>query len=52
MFSNFVKGCPLGSREGGIYVNFFSEGDEKVTKTYGENSNKLVKLKTKYDPEN
>lgn len=37
---------------GGAYVNFISEGDESVDKAYGENKERLVKIKDKYDPRN
>ncbi len=38
---------------GGAYVNFLmDEGDERVKATYGENYEKLVGIKTKYDPHN
>ncbi|PYJ36427.1 MAG: oxidoreductase, partial [Verrucomicrobia bacterium] len=39
---------------GGAYVNFLmgDEGDERVKKTYGDNYQRLVKIKTKYDPDN
>ena len=38
---------------GGAYVNFMmEEGDERVKATYGENYEKLVDIKTKYDPQN
>ena len=38
---------------GGAYVNFMmDEGEERVKATYGKNYDKLVELKTKYDPQN
>ena len=38
---------------GGAYVNFMmDEGEERVKATYGENYEKLVEIKTKYDPDN
>ena len=38
---------------GGAYINFMmDEGDERVKATYGENYEKLVDIKTKYDPQN
>lgn len=37
---------------GGVYMNFVSEGDENIQSAYGENIQKLAKIKTKYDPEN
>ena len=38
---------------GGAYVNFLmEEGDERVRSTYRENYDRLVEIKTKYDPTN
>lgn len=38
---------------GGAYLNFMmDEGSERVKATYGDNYDKLVRIKTKYDPEN
>ena len=39
---------------GGAYVNFLmdDEGEERVRKTYGDNYERLVEIKNKYDPEN
>jgi FAD/FMN-containing dehydrogenase len=38
---------------GGAYVNFLmEEGDERIRATYGANYDKLVAVKTKYDPTN
>ncbi|HLR25507.1 MAG TPA: BBE domain-containing protein [Fodinibius sp.] len=38
---------------GGAYINFMmEEGDERIKATYGNNYNRLVEIKTKYDPEN
>jgi len=38
---------------GGAYINFMmDEGDERIKATYGDHYEKLVKIKTKYDPEN
>lgn len=38
---------------GGAYVNFMmDEGEERVKATYGKNYDRLVELKTKYDPQN
>jgi hypothetical protein len=38
---------------GGAYVNFMmEEGQERVEATYGRNYERLVAVKTKYDPEN
>ena len=39
--------------EGGAYVNFMmDEGEDRIKATYGDNYNKLVAIKTKYDPNN
>jgi FAD/FMN-containing dehydrogenase len=37
---------------GGVYVNFISEGEERVTNAFGSNYERLAKLKRKYDPTN
>ena len=38
---------------GGAYVNFMmDEGEERVKATYGENYERLVEIKNKYDPNN
>ena len=38
---------------GGAYINFMmQEGDERIKATYGKNHDKLVEVKTKYDPQN
>jgi FAD/FMN-containing dehydrogenase len=39
---------------GGAYVNFLmgDEGDDRVKKTYGDNYERLVAIKNKYDPGN
>ncbi len=39
---------------GGAYVNFLmgDEGEERVKKTYGDNYERLVAIKKKYDPKN
>lgn len=37
---------------GGVYVNFISEGEERVPNAFGENYDRLAKLKSKYDPTN
>jgi FAD/FMN-containing dehydrogenase len=39
---------------GGAYVNFLmgDEGEERVKKTYGDNYERLVAIKNKYDPHN
>ena len=38
---------------GGAYVNFMmEEGDDRIKNTYGDNYERLVDVKTKYDPQN
>ncbi len=39
---------------GGTYINFQTadESDDRVAATYGDNFDRLVEVKTKYDPEN
>jgi FAD/FMN-containing dehydrogenase len=39
---------------GAAYVNFLmdDEGEERVKKTYGDNYQRLVEIKNKYDPDN
>lgn len=37
---------------GGVYVNFISEGEERVLNAFGVNYDRLAKLKKKYDPSN
>jgi len=39
---------------GGAYVNFLmgDEGEERVKATYGDNYERLVAIKNKYDPDN
>ena len=38
---------------GGAYINFMmEEGEDRIKATYGDNYNKLVAIKTKYDPKN
>jgi FAD/FMN-containing dehydrogenase len=39
---------------GGTYVNFLTEeeGDERIRAAYGKNYDRLVEVKTKWDPEN
>ena len=38
---------------GGAYVNFMmDEGEERVKATYGDNYQRLVEIKNKYDPDN
>jgi len=38
---------------GGAYVNFMmDEGEERIKATYGDNYQRLVEIKNKYDPDN
>jgi FAD/FMN-containing dehydrogenase len=37
---------------GGVYVNFVSEGEERVKAAYGANYDRLMQLKGRYDPTN
>ena len=37
---------------GGVYVNFISEGEERVDAAFGANFEQLAKVKRKYDPDN
>ena len=38
---------------GGAYINFMmDEGEDRVKATYGDNYDRLVAIKTKYDPTN
>jgi FAD/FMN-containing dehydrogenase len=37
---------------GGVYVNFISEGENRVNSAFGSNYEKLARLKKKYDPDN
>jgi FAD/FMN-containing dehydrogenase len=37
---------------GGVYLNFLSEGEDRVRAAYGVNYDRLVELKNRYDPEN
>ncbi len=38
---------------GGAYVNFMmEEGEDRVKATYGDNYEKLTRIKAKYDPDN
>ena len=47
----FKASAPYAS--GGAYVNFMTEEeDARVAAAYGKNYDRLVKLKTKYDPKN
>jgi FAD/FMN-containing dehydrogenase len=39
---------------GRTYINFLTEeeGDDRIHDAYGKNYDRLVKIKTKYDPDN
>ncbi len=37
---------------GGVYVNFITEDEERVTAAYGANYRRMTELKHRYDPEN
>ncbi len=37
---------------GGVYVNFISEGEERIDGAYGENYARLARIKSEYDPDN
>lgn len=37
---------------GGVYLNFLSEGEDRVRSAYGANYDRLLTLKDRYDPEN
>jgi len=37
---------------GGVYVNFISEGEDRIEGAYGANYKRLAEIKTKYDPDN
>jgi FAD/FMN-containing dehydrogenase len=37
---------------GGVYVNFISEGEERVRAAHGGNYERLTQLKKRYDPDN
>jgi FAD/FMN-containing dehydrogenase len=37
---------------GGVYVNFISEGENRIAAAFGSNYERLAKIKSKYDPEN
>jgi FAD/FMN-containing dehydrogenase len=46
----FDKAAPYSS--GGVYVNFISEGEERVDAAFGANYERLAKIKRRYDPDN
>jgi FAD/FMN-containing dehydrogenase len=46
----FDKTAPYSA--GGVYVNFISEGEDRVNAAFGENHEALAKIKRKYDPDN
>lgn len=37
---------------GGVYVNFISEGEDRVSGAYGDNYERLERVKAQYDPDN
>ncbi len=37
---------------GGVYVNFISEGEERIQNAFGPNQDRLAVVKKKYDPSN
>jgi hypothetical protein len=41
-----------GHSAGGVYVNFISEGEDRVEAAFGPNFEQLAKVKQKYDPYN
>jgi FAD/FMN-containing dehydrogenase len=44
---------PYGASGGGAYVNFIQEeSDARVRESYGDNFDRLAKVKAKYDPDN
>ncbi|WP_224336732.1 FAD-binding oxidoreductase [Haloprofundus halobius] len=56
-FTQWVRDAWTGLRPfstGGNYVNFQTadDGDERIRATYGDNFDRLVEIKTKYNPEN
>jgi len=46
----FDKTAPYSA--GGVYVNFISEGEDRVNAAFGENHEALAEIKRKYDPDN
>jgi len=46
----FDKTAPYST--GSVYVNFISEGEERVDAAFGANFEQLAKIKRKYDPDN
>jgi FAD/FMN-containing dehydrogenase len=46
----FDKIAPYSA--GSVYVNFISEGEERVDAAFGANFERLTKVKRKYDPDN
>jgi FAD/FMN-containing dehydrogenase len=37
---------------GGVYVNFISDGENRIAAAFGSNYERLTKIKSKYDPDN
>jgi FAD/FMN-containing dehydrogenase len=37
---------------GGVYVNFISDGEERVPSAFGKNYERLAAIKKTYDPDN
>jgi FAD/FMN-containing dehydrogenase len=46
----FDKTAPYA--DGGVYVNFISEGENRVDAAFGTNYERLAKIKHSYDPHN
>jgi hypothetical protein len=46
----FDKTAPYSA--GGVYVNFISEGEDRVNAAFGENHEALAEIKRRYDPDN
>lgn len=46
----FDKTVPYST--GGVYINFISEGENRVAAAFGSNYGRLSQIKSKYDPEN